>query len=204
MTSEGSVTHWIVELQQGDDQAAQGLWERYYTALVRYARSRLPRRHKRVRDEEDVALSAFESFCKGVADGNFPRLNDRDNLWRLLLVITARKVVDHIDHECRQKRGGGRVGGESVLAGPRGEESPGLDAVTDNEPTPEFALLVAEQYERLLCDLGDERARIIAQSKLEGYTNQEIADRLGCSVRTVERKLWLIRCKWSPGEQDRE
>ena len=150
MTSEGSVTRWIVDLQEGDDQAAQDLWERYYAALVRYARDRLPRSHKRVRDEEDVALSAFESFYKGVTDGSFPRLNDRDNLWRLLLVIAARKVVDHIDHECRQKRGGGRVGGESVLAGPRGEETKGLDAVIDNEPTPAFALLVAEQYERLI------------------------------------------------------
>lgn len=35
------------------------------------------------------------------------------------------------------------------------------------------------------------------QRKLEGYTNAEIAGELGCLVRTVERRLRLIRNTWT-------
>jgi DNA-directed RNA polymerase specialized sigma24 family protein len=38
--------------------------------------------------------------------------------------------------------------------------------------------------------------RQVARLRLEEYTNGEIAGRLGCSERTVERKLVLIRGFW--------
>ena len=60
-------------------------------------------------DEEDAALSAFNSFCDGAARGKFPQLADRDDLWRLLVVITARKAMAQANRNARLKRGGGRV-----------------------------------------------------------------------------------------------
>jgi hypothetical protein len=54
-------------------------------------------------DEEDVALSAFDSFCRGAEQGRFPQLSDRDDLWRLLFVITERKAIDLVNHEKAQK-----------------------------------------------------------------------------------------------------
>ena len=56
-----------------------------------------------------MALSAFDSFCQGVEQGQFSRLQDRDDLWHILAVITVRKAVDLVQHERRQKRGGGRL-----------------------------------------------------------------------------------------------
>ena len=106
---DGSVTSWIDRLRVGDDVAARRLWERYFHALVRLARADLRAKPRGAVDEEDIALSAFDSFCRGAEQGRFPRLDDRDGLWRLLVTITARKVVDQVERQCRQKRGGGRV-----------------------------------------------------------------------------------------------
>jgi DNA-directed RNA polymerase specialized sigma24 family protein len=68
--------------------------------------------------------------------------------------------------------------------------------VVGDEPTPEFAAQAAEEYRRLLERLGDDQLRSIAVWKMEGYTNEEIAARLGCAVATVERRLHLIRKIW--------
>src|SRR5919206_1363508 len=118
MRPEASVTQWIDRLKAGDPDAAQKLWERYFRRLVRLARQKLRAAPRRAADEEDVALSAFDSFCRGLERGRFPQLQDRDDLWRLLVVITARKAVDQVQHEARAKRGGGPVQGESVLVRP--------------------------------------------------------------------------------------
>src|SRR6516162_145511 len=106
MSSPGSVTAWIAQLRAGDAAAAQPLWEGYYRRLVGLARQRLLGRPRAAADEEDVALSAFDSFCRGAEQGRFPRLADRDNLWQLLVTITARKALQLIRHERRRKRGG--------------------------------------------------------------------------------------------------
>src|SRR5262245_60870661 len=118
MSAAGSVTHWVSLLQGGDHQAAQPLWERYFQQLVHLARARLQGTPRRAADEEDVALSAFASFCRGAEQGRFPRLSDRKDLWRLLVVITARKALDLSARERRRKRGGGTVRGDSALPGP--------------------------------------------------------------------------------------
>jgi DNA-directed RNA polymerase specialized sigma24 family protein len=198
MFSGGSVSHWIDRLKAGDDAAAQRLWEVYFTRLVSLARNRLRGRPRRAADEEDIALSAFHSFCRGAEQGRFPQLADRDDLWRLLVVITARKAIDLIEHEARQKRGGGTVLGESALSRLHdSEELPaGLEQIVGAEPTPEFALQVAEETERLLDLLDSAELRSVALWKMEGYTNEEIATKLGCVPRTVERKLRMIRSAW--------
>jgi hypothetical protein len=105
----GSVTCWLGPLQTGDSDAARQLWGRYIADLVRLARAKLRDSLRTVADEEDVALSAFDSFCRGVKLGRYPLLEDRDNLWRLLVTITARKAADQVQREHRQKRGRGRI-----------------------------------------------------------------------------------------------
>lgn len=193
MTSHESVSHWLDAAKAGSEPAAQRLWERYYEQLTRLARRKLGDLPRRAVDEEDVALSAFDSFCRGVAQGRFPKLSDRDDLWRLLVVITARKASDYRQHAQRQKRGGGRTVGESVFTGPGGEQAGGLAQVIGHEPTPEFAAQLVEQFQHLLERLPDDTARRLAELKLEGYTNEEIAARLNVTTRTVERKLRLVR-----------
>jgi DNA-directed RNA polymerase specialized sigma24 family protein len=203
MSSDGSVTVWIGALKAGDHAAAQRLWERYFRQLVRLARARYGGARRRAADEEDAALSAFDSFCRGAADGRFPQLSDRDNLWPLLVVITARKVIDAHKHEARAKRGGGKVRGESAWldAVDGSDRDGGINLVIGDEPTPAFAAEVAERTQRLLDALGSEELRQVAVWKMEGYSNAEIADKLGCVERTVERKLDVIRKLWRENEK---
>jgi RNA polymerase sigma factor (sigma-70 family) len=198
MSSEGSVTRWVAALKAGDAAAAQPLWERYHRQLVALARRRLAASRRRAADEEDVVQSAFHSFFRGVARGRFPQLNDRDNLWRLLVVITARKALDQLAREHARRRGGCAAQGELriSLGGSRWDEA-AIEQVVGDEPTPEFAAQVAEEYGRLLDLLGDETLRQVAVWKMEGYTNDEIAGRLDCSRRTVTLKLEAIRIIWS-------
>lgn len=195
---DDDVTRWIRQLGEGDEGAAQNIWNRYYAQLVSLARRKLRSDHRRMADEEDVALSAFNSFYQGVAAGRFPKLDDRQDLWKLLVTITARKAISYARHEQRQKRGGGRVRGESVLLGADSSGHAGdIDAVVGAEPTPEFAALVAEECRRLLDCLDSEPLRQIAMMKLEGYNNSEIAEKLDCARETVQRKLLRIRQLWT-------
>jgi RNA polymerase sigma factor (sigma-70 family) len=199
MGSAGSVTLWLGRLQAGDSLAAQELWERYFRRLVGLARHKLQGTPRGAADEEDVALSAFDSFCRGADEGRFPQLHDRDDLWQLLVAITAHKALDFVRRQGRQKRGGGAVLDEAALANAvrDGAEETGLEQVLGREPSPEFALQVAEECQRLLDSLGDDTLRAVALRKMEGYSNDEIAAQLGCAPRTVARKLRRIRTLWS-------
>src|SRR5215210_9495207 len=108
MASENSITRCIEALKGGDHDAAQRIWEAYFHRLVGLARARLHDAPRRAADEEDVALSAFDSFCRGVDAGRFPRLDDRHDLWQVLVLITVRKAIDLRQHEGRLARGGER------------------------------------------------------------------------------------------------
>jgi len=190
----GSVTNLLERLKQGDHEAVRLLWQRYYPRLVTLARTKLQGTPRRVADEEDAALSAFDSFCRRAEQGHFPDLKDRDSLWALLVVLTARKAADLVRHNNREKRGGGQVLGDSALRAPGGDSGAGgLDALADAGPTPEEAALLAEEVESLLERLRDPGLRQVAVWKLEGYSNAEIAGRQGCSEPTVERRLAIIR-----------
>ncbi len=186
MASDQSVTRWLGRLQAGDPAAAQQLWECYFHRLVGLARKRLHGTPRRVADEEDVALSAFDSFCQGAEAGRFPQLLDRDSLWRLLVVITARKAAHLVRDQGRQKRGGAA---EAV-------EEADLGQVLSREPSPEFAAQVADECHRLLRTLGNRELEAVALEKMEGYSVEEIAARLRYSPRSVKRKLQLIRTIW--------
>jgi DNA-directed RNA polymerase specialized sigma24 family protein len=186
---------WLSQLEKGDAEAAQRLWEVYYGRMVELARIKLQGMPRRFADEEDVALSAFKSFCRGAKEGKFPLLQDEDNLWPLLMSLTAHKAIDLLRHEQRAKRGGRRVHVTSAGQEPGADESD-CSGIIGREPTPEFALQLAEECQRLLDQLTDSILRTIAVWKMEGYTTEEIAAKLGCVPRTVERKLQLIRKLW--------
>jgi RNA polymerase sigma factor (sigma-70 family) len=194
-----SVTFWLERLKSGDRDVVPQLWERYFPRLIRLARRRLEGSPRRAADEEDVVLSAFNSFCRRVEEGRFPQLEDRTDLWRLLAVITSRKALKQAEANRRAKRGGGQVRGESVFVRAE-EEQAGINEVADEQPTPEFAAQMAEEIRRLLERLDDPKLCEMALLKLEGYSNEEIAERLQCALRTVERRLRGIRAIWTEGQ----
>jgi DNA-directed RNA polymerase specialized sigma24 family protein len=193
--SQNSITQWIADLKGGDPGAANGLWERYFTRMVELARARLKASRGRDAgsDEEDAALSAFGSLCAGLARGQFPRLSDREDLWRLLVVITTRTVMAQARRQLREKRGGGLVRPAADLADSGPDDDGILARAVGSEPTPEFAAMVAEEYRRLLERLDDDVLRKVAVLRMEGHTSDEIAEHLGCARRTVARQLALIR-----------
>jgi DNA-directed RNA polymerase specialized sigma24 family protein len=192
MPSGGSVTRWLHHLQGGEPAAVQPLWERYFPRLVGLARKKLRGQPQRLADEEDVALSAFHSFCRHAEQGRFPQLLDRDGLWRLLVVITARKAAHLLRAEGQQKRPGGA--GRQMRQENAAECA--LEQLLSREPTPAFAAEVAEQCQRLLRLLGDPELEAVALGKMQGYTNEELAVQLGCALCSVKRKLRVIRRAW--------
>ncbi len=189
---------WISQLKAGDSVAAQKLWEAYHEQLVRFARKKLRAVPRRAADEDDVAVSAFNSFWQAAVQGKFPQLNDSDDLWKILVTITARKALRQAQHARRQKRGEGKVRGESVFRQADASEPDwGIEQVVGREPTPAYAAEVTENLRRLLECLDDDGLRQLAVLKMQGYTNQEIAEKLDCGLRSVERKLSGIRTIWS-------
>lgn len=192
-----SVTIWLEQLKAGDPAAAKPLWDAYFARLVGLARARLKSLPRAGADEEDIALSAFDSFCRGAGAGRFPQLDDRDDLWQVLFVITTRKAIGLVRHETRAKRGGKAP---VATAGSEGDSAPDvLAAVAAAGPTPEVVAEVTEECARLLALLGDGQLQQVAIWKMEGYTNEEIAGKLGRSIPTVERKLAAIRTIWERG-----
>src|SRR5262245_62578781 len=168
MPSDGSVSNWIAALKDGDSAAAQPLWERYYRQLVALARKKLGTNTRQAADEEDVVQNAFHSFFRAVGQGRFPQLDDRDSLWRLLVVITANKALTQLAHTHRQKRGGGTITG-SLGTYPFGHDGEAaLVEMVGAEPTPDFAAQVAEEYGRLLDLLGHKSLPQVAVWKIEG------------------------------------
>jgi DNA-directed RNA polymerase specialized sigma24 family protein len=193
MSDDGTITNLIARLKQGDRDAAQGLWQAYFERLVTLARARL-RGSPVCADEEDVVLSVFNSFYRGVERGRFPSLQDRNDLWNLLFVLTVRKAINVVKHAGRLSRGGGRLVSLSLL------EETLRDGVLSTEPSPALAAQMTDECRRLLERLRDDTLRAVALWKMEGQTNREIAVRLGCVEQTVERKLRSIRILWSSEE----
>jgi len=196
MSESGSVTEWLGRLVGGDPAAAHPLWERYFHRLVARARHKLAGTPRGAADEEDVALSAFDSFCRAARQHRFPRLDDRDDLWMLLLLLTDRKASDQRKHATRKRRGGGKVLGEGALGPADSAGGSPLARLPGPEPTPEYAAQVAETWRELFGQLRDPELEKVALLKMEGYGLEEIAARLGCAPRTVQRRLRLIRHIW--------
>jgi RNA polymerase sigma factor (sigma-70 family) len=196
MESEGSITHWIGELKAGNPQAFQELYRSYLPRLIGLARKKMPPAPHRLADEEDVVQSVFGSFCQLAERGLYPSLQHRDDLWGLLLRMTARKIGRIKRNEQLQKHGGDVVIQRLPEAPSDTDEIVGLSQLLDHEPTPEEAAQFAEEVEQRLACLEDDQLVQVARLKMENFTNEEIASRLGSVTRTVERKLRLIRDLW--------
>ncbi len=188
-----SVTWMIERLKADDSQAAGEIWQRFFARLLPLARARLRGLSDRAVDEEDVLVSVFDRFFRAAGENRFARLSDRDDLWQILLMLTDRKVVEHFRHSQAQKRGGGQV----VRLGDVAENN---DAnfleLADQEPGPEFIAAFNDNLSNALTRLGEEKTRDVALLKLEGFENQEIADKLRIGLSSVERKLRVIREAW--------
>jgi RNA polymerase sigma factor (sigma-70 family) len=190
--SSHSITVWLERLRAQDPQAAGVLLERFFEQMLDVARQRLRGSDRRVADEEDAVVVAFERFLHGARNGRFPCLSDRNDLWSILFTLTENAALKQRRDLRRLKRGGGAVRGDSPLATPGG----GAIDVLDDALTPQRAAEVEETLQLLLAELGDPSLRQIALWRMEGFSNAEIAGKLDCAVVTVERRLQRIRAIW--------
>ncbi len=191
MSKTTNVSHWINLVKTGDSTAGNRIWQHYFDRLVRSVRGRLYGQNRAVSDEEDIVLSVFDSFYNAAENGRFPDLSDRDDLWRLLLRMAARKVVDKRRHDRRQRRGGD----VTLHSLDHADDDQRIIEAIGDEPSPEMVLMMQESLEMFFSHLGVGQLRDLAGAKLEGYSNAELAQRFGCSERTIERRLHLIREK---------
>lgn len=202
MPSAESVTIWIQQLKDGERDAVGKLWKDYFPRLVHQAQGWLRRTPVKAVDAEDIALSAFNSFCLRAEQGRFPKLFDRGDLWQLLVVIAFRKMCNEVKHEARRQPRNGRVYPISALTSADADDLATIfPCLIGRDPDPSLAFQVAESCRHLLEMLPTQELRDVAVWKLEGYTNEEMAAKMkrgqGRSLATVERKLALIRTVWA-------
>jgi len=201
--SNDPVTLWMDQLRAEDDSAASNLWHHFVNRIQESARRKLGSTTRRVYDEEDVAQSAFHSVCSGISAGRFPDLNDRESLLHLLLAITSRKVSQRVRHDHRKRRDVNRLITDSIFVRSSGDVLPRVvDSVPSREPTPEFAIEFVDVCESLFKSLDDQQLKDVALLRIEGFEDSEIAKKLNCSRRTVQRRLEIIRRHWK--DMDRE
>jgi len=178
-----SITSLFPGLRESDEDAARELFERCYERLSRQSRNRLGNAPARTFDESDIANSAINEFFERVARNDFKKLENREDVWQILAVLVRDKIAARLKHENRQKRGGGweRTTLDAVSDELKGLDDPAIQAMGDE--------VLAEFKSRLLSD--DHRE--IVDLLLAGLTHQEIADRLGKSLRTIDRRIEGIR-----------
>jgi DNA-directed RNA polymerase specialized sigma24 family protein len=203
-SAQGSVTKWIADLKsQRQTAAATELWNRFFRQLAALARRRLAGIPERLTDDQQAAADALYGLLRGVEQNRFPDLQDRGDLWQILLDLTEKQVSNQLQYHARLKRNWRRTVDVSAIAGEdsAGQSLHGGEQLESPEPTPEFAVACAEQYDLRLeqLDAADPRGdlRRAAIGKLQGYSNEEIAEHCSVATRTVERRLRRIRDLWS-------
>lgn len=188
-----TISHYIGRLKQEDSLAAQQIWQNYFERLIPLARKKMRGLAGVGADEEDILISVFDRFFRAAREGRFAKLDDRDDLWQILLMLVDRKVADQYRKENAAKRGGGKVAREADLGKVNLEQ---IRELVDRDPDPEYILEFNEHLKRALARLRDEKTREVAVLRLEGLSNSEIATRMAISLSSVERKLRVIREVW--------
>jgi DNA-directed RNA polymerase specialized sigma24 family protein len=181
-----SVTRWIDELQKGDGAAANLLWQFLKSRLMALATRQVG--FSVSYDKDDVALDAFATLCEGIRQGRY-EIEDRNALWSLLGVITINGARKRSRNEKRLRRGGGFTRSK--------KNDQALDSIAASEQSPAGSFFAQEECERMLSILPDDNLKKLAVLKVDGYTNEEIAEILDCTRRSIQRRLKLIREIWT-------
>ena len=174
------------QLESGDpDSVAEEIVDLFYDRLVRFAGKKLSALPPQVADAEGAVVSALRSFFSAMDDGRIQQPDDDNDLWRLLATFTARKAVRQLRLHFRQRGEADRL-----------VRLKDIQQVLSNQPSFEDELMLEEDFDRLLKGLGDETLQEIVTLRLAGWDTTEIANKIGIHVRSVQRKLQLIRTRW--------
>ncbi len=179
---------WIQQLLDGDEQAAVAFWNRFGNGLFQVAQARISSRLRQRVGPDDVVQSVCRTFFRRAKGGQFT-LEDSESLWRLLCAITLTKIRQHARFHSRQKRG---VDREQPLSDGSGKVQDQLARYEISEA--EEAVMFVDQLEQLLAGLDAEEQHVV-DLKLQSFTNQEVAEQLGCSERTVRRLMKRVQSR---------
>lgn len=155
----------IDRFRRGDELAFGAIFEAYYEALVRYAHTIL----RDMDEAEDVVQGVFIRTWQGRE-----RLDESVLLRSLLYKSVQNGCLNHLKHL--------KVRAIHAKAVERDGE---LTTHEDGLVTSELQMRIDEA----LSHLPEQCGRIFKMSRFEDLKYQEIADRLGLSVKTVENQM---------------
>lgn len=182
---ETPIDRFLQDLSRGDEQVARQLFDTYVDRLVALARSRISQRLASRVDPEDIVQSVFRTFFGRIKEGRF-QINDQDDLCKLLMRITVHKTLRQIAFHKAAKRDPGHE---------TGQEDGSHDHIMellDREPTPDDAVAFVDQLEHFLGRLRPQERQIL-EMRMQGYTNEEIAQELGIYDRKIRRVIERVR-----------
>jgi RNA polymerase sigma-70 factor (ECF subfamily) len=191
MSESDDVRQLVERCRAGDNEAARQLFAQYVDRLVAVARRRLSTPLQGRVDPEDIVQSVFRTFFGRLKAGRF-RLEEQDDLCKLLVRITVNKALRQVAFQKAAKRD-------------PGHEDPGGDRLLElmaREPDPEDAVAFLDQLQAFMAAQLPQDRRVL-ELRLQGYGTQEIARQLGIVDRSVRRVLERIKGQakqydWSP------
>jgi len=172
----------VARLRDGDESAASDLYRRYSGRLLGLADRQMSAGIRRTHEPDDIVQSAFRSLFRGVSAGSYDA-PEGYSLWSLLAVIAIHKV--------RRKASRDRSVKATSFIQPDGESS-SSQQVPDAISEQQFESSMNEAIEFL-----QPQEKEIVGLRVQGFTVEEISNRVGRSCRTVERTLQRIREKLS-------
>lgn len=186
----GSVSKWVSQVKAGDRSAARFLWVRFYGKLVRAATRRLGRNPDPALGGEDIAQGAFANVCEGLLAGKYPQLENRDDLWRLLMASMVNRVNSHFRSINAQKR--------TVALNQPLEQIDEKSLLMLATPAAQVELqdLIEQLLETLDQDDPTGELREIALLYLQEHSASAIAKKMRRRKTNILQKIHLIRLLW--------
>lgn len=184
----------IQGLRDGDQATCSDFWNQFGPTLEVIAKKQLSDRLQRRVGPDDVVQSACRTFFRRMSVGQF-EVEDADALWRLMCALTLTKARRAARDHSRQKRGFQNEVYLDSAGAANDHESPSMDLPGSGE-SPLSAVAFADELDLLLKNLSPQECQVL-DLKLQNHTNDEIAEQLKCSERTVRRLSTQIRTRWT-------
>ena len=180
--NSAEITQLLLAWRNGEPQALENLMPLVLRELKKIARNFM--RGQRVGHTLQTTALVNEAYMR-LVDSNRVNWQDRSHFFAISAQLMRRVLVDIARRKNSAKRGGERVQvslADDVKAAPQKE--------TD-------VVALDEALERL-ADLNPRHSRIVELKYFGGLTEEEIAETLDISVRTVRRdwnvaRAWLFR-----------
>jgi RNA polymerase sigma-70 factor, ECF subfamily len=187
MDNQADVTDLLLELTQGNQNAAEKLIPLVYDELKRLARGYM-RRERPGHTLQTTAL-VHEAYIKLVRQERV-RWEGRAHFFGIAAKLMRRILVDHARRHLRQKHGGATVTIQ-------------VDEGLAFSPEQSADLVGLDEALRRLAKLDARQSRIVELRFFAGLTVEETAEFLGISQKTVKRD-WSVAKAWLHSELRRD